>query len=74
MIDESKKGRQSEFNLYMTLYTVLRVLTLITGFALMSISFVLGFVYLGRLLAFYWLMIAWKDHDTKSSKEATDWI
>ena len=64
MIDESKKGRQSEFNLYMTLYTVLRVLTLITGFALMSISFVLGFVYLGRLLAFYWLMIAWKDHDT----------
>ena len=64
MIDESKKGRQSEFNLYMTLYTVLRVLTLITGFALMSISFLLGFVYLGRLLAFYWLMIAWKDHDT----------
>jgi len=64
LIDESKKGRQSEFNLYMTLYTVLRVLTLITGFALMSISFVLGFVYLGRLLAFYWLMIAWKDHDT----------
>ena len=64
MIDESKKGRQSEFNLYMTLYTVLRVLTLITGFALMSISFVLGFVYLVRLLAFYWLMIAWKDHDT----------
>ena len=64
MIDESKKGRQSEFNLYMILYTVLRVLTLITGFALMSISFVLGFVYLGRLLAFYWLMIAWKDHDT----------
>ena len=46
MIDESKKGRQSEFNLYMILYTVLRVLTLITG------------------LAFYWLMIAWKDHDT----------
>ena len=64
MIDESKKGRQSEFNLYMTLYTVLRVLTLITGFALMSISFVLGFVYLGRLLALYLLMIAWKDHDT----------
>lgn len=64
MIDESKKGRQSEFNLYMTLYTVLRVLTLITGLALMSISFLLGFVYVGRLLAFYWLMIAWKDHDT----------
>ena len=64
MIDESKKGRQSEFNLYMTLYTVLRVLTLITGLALMSFAFVLGFVYVGRLLAFYWLMIAWKDHDT----------
>lgn len=64
MIDESKKGRQSEFNLYMTLYTVLRVLTLITGLALMSITFLLGFVYVGRLLAFYWLMIAWKDHDT----------
>ena len=64
MIDESKKGRQSEFNLYMTLYTVLRVLTLISGLALMSFAFVLGFVYVGRLLAFYWLMIAWKDHDT----------
>ena len=64
MIDESKKGRQSEFNLYMTLYTVLRVLTLITGLDLMSFAFVLGFVYVGRLLAFYWLMIAWKDHDT----------
>ena len=64
MIDESKKGRQSEFNLYMTLYTVLRVLTLITGLSLMSFAFVLGFVYVGRLLAFYWLMIAWKDYDT----------
>ena len=64
MIDESKKGRQSEFNLYMILYTVLRVLTLITGLALMSFAFELGFVYVGRLLAFYWLMIAWKDHDT----------
>ena len=64
MIDESKKGRQSEFNRYMTLYTVLRVLTLITGLDLMSFAFVLGFVYVGRLLAFYWLMIAWKDHDT----------
>ena len=64
MIDESKKGSQSEFNLYMTLYTVLRVLTLITGLALMSFAFELGFVYVGRLLAFYWLMIAWKDHDT----------
>ena len=64
MIDESKKGRQSKFNLYMTLYTVLRVLTLITGLDLMSFAFVLGFVYVGRLLAFYWLMIAWKDHDT----------
>ena len=29
----------------------------------MSFAFVLGFVYVGRLLAFYWLMIAWKDHD-----------
>ena len=64
MIDESKKGRQSKFNLYMTLYTVLRVLTLITGLDLMSFAFVLGFVYVGRLLAFYWLMIAWKNHDT----------
>ena len=64
MIDESKKGRQSEFNLYMILYTVLRVLTLITGLILLSFPFVLGFVYVGRLLAFYWLMIAWKDHDT----------
>ena len=64
MIDESKKGRQSEFNLYMTLYTVLRVLTLITGLVSLLFSFVLGFVYVGRLLAFYWLMIAWKDHDT----------
>jgi hypothetical protein len=64
LIDESKKGRQSEFNLYMTLYTVLRVLTLITGLVSLLFSFVLGFVYVGRLLAFYWLMIAWKDHDT----------
>ena len=64
MIDESKKGRQSEFNLYMTLYTVLRVLTLITGLVLLLYSLLLGFVYVGRLLAFYWLMIAWKDHDT----------
>ena len=64
MIDESKKGRQSKFNLYMTLYTVLRVLTLITGLVSLLFSFVLGFVYVGRLLAFYWLMIAWKDHDT----------
>ena len=64
MIDESKKGRQSEFNLYMILYTVLRVLTLITGLVSLLFSFVLGFVYVGRLLAFYWLMIAWKDHDT----------
>ena len=64
MIDESKKGRQSEFNLYMILYTVLRVLTLITGLVSLLFSFVLGFVYVGRLLAFYWLTIAWKDHDT----------
>lgn len=64
MIDESKKGRQSEFNLYMILYTVLRVLTLITGLVSLLFSCVLGFVYVGRLLAFYWLMIAWKDHDT----------
>ena len=64
MIDESKKGRQSEFNLYMILYTVLRVLTLITGLVSLLFSFVLGFVYVGRLLAFYWLMIAWKDQDT----------
>ena len=64
MIDESKKGRQSEFNLYMILYTVLRVLTLITGLVSLLFSFVLGFVYVGRLLAFYWLMVAWKDHDT----------
>ena len=64
MIDESKKGRQSEINLYMILYTVLRVLTLITGLVSLLFSFVLGFVYVGRLLAFYWLMIAWKDHDT----------
>ena len=64
MIDESKKGRQSEFNLYMILYTVLRVLTLITGSVSLLFSFVLGFVYVGRLLAVYWLMIAWKDHDT----------
>ena len=64
MIDESKKGRQSEFNLYMTLYTVLRVLTLITGLILLSFPFVFWFVYFGRILAFYWLMIAWKDHDT----------
>ena len=64
MIDESKKGRQSKFNLYMILYTVLRVLTLITGLVSLLFSFVLGFVYVGRLLAFYWLMIAWKDHDT----------
>ena len=64
MIDESKKGRQSEFNLYMILYTVLRVLTLITGLVSLLFSFVLGFVYVGRLLAFYWLMIAWKDHHT----------
>jgi len=64
LIDESKKGRQSEFNLYMILYTVLRVLTLITGLVSLLFSFVLGFVYVGRLLAFYWLMIAWKDHDT----------
>ena len=64
MIDESKKRRQSEFKLLMILYTVLRVLTLITGLTFWSSSFVLGFVYVGRLLAFYWLMIAWKDHDT----------
>ena len=63
MIDESKKVRQSEFNLYMILYTVLRVLTLITGLTFWSSSFVLVFVYVGRLLAFYWLMIAWKNHD-----------
>ena len=63
MIEESKKGRQSKFNLYMTLYTVLRVLTLITGLVLLLYSLLLGFVYVGRLLAFYWLMIAWKDHD-----------
>ena len=48
----------------MILYTVLRVLTLITGLVSLLFSFVLGFVYVGRLLAFYWLMIAWKDHDT----------
>ena len=48
MIDESKKGRQSKFNLYMTLYTVLRVLTLITGLDL----------YLGLyMLGAYWLSI-----------------
>ena len=64
MIDESKKTSKSEFNQYMTAYTALRVLTLITGLVSLLFSFVLGFVYVGRLLAFYWLMIAWKDHDT----------
>ena len=63
-MDEAKKTSKSEFNQYMTAYTALRVLTLITGLDLMSFAFVLGFVYVGRLLAFYWLMIAWKDHDT----------
>ena len=63
-MDEAKKTSKSEFNQYMTAYTALRVLTLITGLVSLLFSFVLGFVYVGRLLAFYWLMIAWKDHDT----------
>lgn len=67
-MDEAKKTSKSEFNQYMTAYTALRVLTLITGLILLSFPFVFWFVYFGRLLAFCWLMVAWKDYDESKFK------
>ena len=67
-MDESKKTSKSEFNQYMTAYTALRALTLITGVILLSFPFVFWFVYFGRLLAFYLLMVAWKDYDESNFK------
>lgn len=67
-MDEAKKTSKSEFNQYMTAYTALRALTLITGVILLSFPFVFWFVYFGRLLAFYLLMVAWKDYDESNFK------
>ena len=67
-MDEAKKTSKSEFNQYMTAYTALRVLTLITGLILLSFPFVFWFVYFGRILAFCWLMVAWKDYDESKFK------
>lgn len=67
-MDEAKKTSKSEFNQYMTAYTALRVLTLITGLILLSFPFVFWFVYFERILAFCWLMVAWKDYDESKFK------
>ena len=48
----------------MKVYTALRLITLVTGIYMLKLP-VIWLVYLGRLLAFYWLMTGWKTNDSR---------
>ena len=62
MTKEVKQSHQPGFERYMKIYTALRLITLVTGIY-MLVKPVIWLVYLGRLLAFYWLMTDWKTND-----------
>ena len=59
MTEEVKQNHQPGFEKYMKIYTALRLITLVTGIYMLKLP-VIWLVYLGRLLAFYWLMTGWK--------------
>ena len=62
MTEEVKQSHQPGFERYMKVYTALRLITLVTGIYMLKLP-VIWLVYLGRLLAFYWLMTGWKTND-----------
>ena len=68
MTEEVKQSHQPGFERYMKVYTALRLITLVSGIDMLVniINFpVIWLVYLGRLLAFYWLMTGWKTNDSR---------
>lgn len=64
MTEEVKQSHQPGFERYMKIYTALRLITLVTGIYMLKLP-VIWLVYLGRLLAFYWLMTGWKTNDSR---------
>ena len=64
MTEEVKQSHQLGFERYMKIYTALRLITLVTGIYMLKLP-VIWLVYLGRLLAFYWLMTGWKTNDSR---------
>ena len=62
MTEKVKQNHQPGFEKYMKIYTALRLITLVTGIYMLKLP-VIWLVYLGRLLAFYWLMTGWKTND-----------
>ena len=64
MTEEIKQSHQPGFERYMKVYTALRLITLVTGIYMLKLP-VIWLVYLGRLLAFYWLMTGWKTNDSR---------
>lgn len=62
MTEGVKQSHQPGFEKYMKIYTALRLITLVTGIYMLKLP-VIWLVYLGRLLAFYWLMTGWKTND-----------
>ncbi|WP_456048235.1 hypothetical protein [Abiotrophia defectiva] len=64
MTEEIKQSYQPGFERYMKVYTALRLITLVTGIYMLKLP-VIWLVYLGRLLAFYWLMTGWKTNDSR---------
>ena len=62
MTKEVKQSHQPGFEKYMKIYTALRLIPLVTGIYMLKLP-VIWLVYLGRLLAFYWLMTGWKTND-----------
>ncbi|WP_314237827.1 hypothetical protein [Abiotrophia defectiva] len=64
MTEEVKQSHQPGFERYMKVYTALRLITLVTGIYMLKLP-VIWLVYLGRLIAFYWLMTGWKTNDSR---------
>ena len=64
MTEEVKQNHQPGFEKYMKIYTALRLITLVTGIYMLKLP-VIWLVYLGRLIAFYWLMTGWKTNDSR---------
>ncbi len=64
MTEEVKQSHQPGFERYMKVYTALRLITLVTGIYMLKLP-VIWLAYLGRLLAFYWLMTGWKTNDSR---------
>lgn len=64
MTEKVKQNHQPGFEKYMKIYTALRLITLVTGIYMLKLP-VIWLVYLGRLLAFYWLMTGWKTNDSR---------